>query len=220
MYPFSTPLAKWTKTKKLQFFSKKLLQFIIFLVNCDVLDKNMKIYILLVSHNQSLTKFIRGTYSRHIEPIVDMRDNNDKLKSCFGIFLEQSCSWPNFFSKHSSVGGWWLPSSKNLVIHTSIQKPVNWFVCFIKSIGWSLCGIIFPMYLWCATHTHVVNLHSFYSSIPLFVLSYSLKNLGGPFSATNNHFTSPSSFFCIRAFPHQRFGNIWFNVWAISPCRQ
>ena len=50
--------------------------------------------------------FIRGTYSRHIEPIVDMRDNDDKLKGCFGIFLEQPYSWPNFFNKHSSVGGW------------------------------------------------------------------------------------------------------------------
>ena len=104
--PILDTFSKMNQNTEITIFLKKLLQFIIFLINCDVLDKNMKIYILLVSHNQSLTKFIRGTYSRHIEPIVDMRDNNDKLKSCFGIFLEQSCSWPNFFSKHSSVGEW------------------------------------------------------------------------------------------------------------------
>ena len=89
--------------------------------------------------------------------------NNDaKLKRCFGIFLKQP--WPNFLT-NIHVHAWcYLHLNKNLVIQTSIQKPANWFV-LIKSIDWSQYVKIFSVNFWYATHTHVVNLHSFYSSI-------------------------------------------------------
>ena len=102
--------------------------------------------------------------------------------------------------------GFFKKQPKNLVIHISI--------------GWSLYVMIFSVNLWCATHTHAVSLHSFYSSILLFILSYSLKNLVDHFTQLTTIFTWLSSFFCIRTFPHQSFGNIWFTVWVISPCRQ
>ena len=60
--PILDTFSKMNQNTEITIFLKKLLQFIIFLINCDVLDKNMKIYILLVSHNQ----YINNVYSRYL----------------------------------------------------------------------------------------------------------------------------------------------------------
>ena len=63
--------------KKLNVFSRKTLTIYHVSSNCDVLDRKMKIYVLLlVCHNTNTLKISScDTYlfSTYIEPIVDMR---------------------------------------------------------------------------------------------------------------------------------------------------
>ena len=62
--------------KKFKRFSQKTLTIHHIRSNCDVLDKKkkMKIYILLVCHNQCIKNCLSWcTYSRHIKPIADMQ---------------------------------------------------------------------------------------------------------------------------------------------------
>ena len=120
--------------------------------------------------------------------------------------------WPNFLT--NIHGGTFILKSCHLYQHTETCQ----LICFIKSNDWSLYVMIFSVNLW----LQLILMSRIFtnSSILLFILSYSLKNLGGPFWTTNNHFTWLSSFFCIQTFLHQSFGNIWFNVWAISLCQQ
>ena len=131
-------------------------------------------YFFSLCTTNALKIFSCGTFSGHIEPIdnVDMRYNDDKLKRCFGIFQKQP--WPNFLTNIHSV------ILKILSSITSIQKPVCQLICFTKSIGWmvSICDNIFRESLMGNSCSHVINLHSFYSNILLFILRLLFKEFG------------------------------------------
>ena len=125
-----------------------------------------------------------------ISNLLSICNKDDKLMRCFRIFLKQS------LGKTFTV----LPSTKNLVIHTETSQ----LICFKNQLV-GLYMTIFSMNLWCATHNHAINLRSFSKSILLFILSGSLKNLGGPFYTANNHIYLAVFFFLYSKFPVSKF---------------
>ena len=134
--------------KKLNVFSRKTLTFYHVSSNCDVLDRKMKIYVLLlVCHTTNTLKFLVAipTYSRHILNLLLTCDNDDNLKRCFGIFFKTD-PWPNVLTNlhlkllSSIPAAYSLPS-------VDLFYKINWLV--------SICiyVMIFSVNLWCATHT-------------------------------------------------------------------